>query len=46
MKHELENGKVEGLPATLFIARKPSFTTLDGFFNIIFELADDIGKLE
>lgn len=46
MKQELENGKVEGFPATLYILGKPSFTTFDGFYNIIFDLAEDLGQVE
>jgi hypothetical protein len=45
MKQDLENGKVEGFPATLFFFKKPSFTTLEDFYQIVFEIAEDLGVL-
>ena len=45
MKQDLENGRVEGFPATLHIKGKPSFTTFEGFYNIIFDLAEDLGLI-
>jgi hypothetical protein len=42
MKQELEYGKVQGFPATMYMAKKASFTTLEGFYETIFNLADDI----
>ena len=42
MKRELEQGKIEGFPATMFLARKPTFTTLEGFYDVIFDLAEEM----
>jgi hypothetical protein len=37
MRRDLEQGKVEGFTGTLFMYKKPSFATLEGFYDIIFE---------
>lgn len=41
MQRDLEHGKVEGFPGTMFLYRKPTFTTLEGFYNVVFELAKE-----
>lgn len=41
MQRDLEHGKVEGFPGTMFLHRKPTFTTLEGFYNVVFELAKE-----
>lgn len=38
MERELQHGKVQGFPATLFMAGKPSFTTFKGFYEVAFNL--------
>lgn len=41
MQRDLEHGKVEGFPGTMFLHRKPTFTTLEGFYKVVFELAKE-----
>ena len=40
MRSELENGRIQGFPATMELHDKPTFATLDGFYRYIFELVD------
>jgi hypothetical protein len=37
MKHDLEQGKVEGFIGTMFLYGKPTFATLENFYDIVFE---------
>ena len=46
MKKELEHGRVQGFPGTMFLFNKPTFTTLEGFYSILFSLADELGLLD
>lgn len=39
MQRDLEHGKVEGFPGTMFLYHKPTFTTLEPFYKVVFELA-------
>jgi hypothetical protein len=41
LQRELEQGRVEGFPATLLLAGKPTFTTFEPFYSLIFNLADN-----
>jgi hypothetical protein len=40
MKQELEHGKVEGFPATMFLFNKPTFTTFEPFYTLLFDLIE------
>lgn len=46
MKQELEDGKVEGLLGTMFLHNKPTFETFEKFYDIIFDLADEVENSE
>jgi hypothetical protein len=37
MKRDLEQGKVETFPGTMIMNGKPIFTTLEEFYNVVFE---------
>lgn len=37
MKRDLEQGKVESFPGTMIVHGKPTFTTLEEFYEIVFE---------
>jgi len=39
MNKDLAEGHREGFTASLLLYDKPSFTTLDGFYQVVFELA-------
>ena len=38
MEHDLENCRVDGFTATMFLYRKPSFVTFNRFYKLIFEM--------
>lgn len=40
MERGLEQGQVQGFVGSMFLAGKPTFTTLSDFYNIIFTLAE------
>lgn len=42
MARELEQGKIQGFPATMFLKQKPTFVTLAKFYDTIFELAENL----
>jgi hypothetical protein len=37
MRRDLEQGRVEGFTGTMFMYGKPTFATLEGFYDIVFE---------
>jgi len=37
MRRDLEQGKVEGFIGTMFLYGKPTFSTLENFYEIVFE---------
>lgn len=37
MKRDLEQGKVESFPGTMIMHGKPTFTTLEEFYDVVFE---------
>lgn len=37
MKRELEQGKIESFPGTMIMKGKQTFTTLEDFFDVVFE---------
>lgn len=39
MQRELERGKIGGFPGTMFLYNKPTFVTLEAFYNVVFDLA-------
>ena len=41
MQRELEQGKIQGFPATMFLYGKPSFVTFKEFYKVVFELAEN-----
>jgi len=42
MANDLEHGHIQGFPATMFLYGKPTFTTLEGFYKIVFDLASNL----
>ena len=38
MERELEHGKVQGFPGTLFMSGRPTFTTFRPFYEVVFAL--------
>ena len=36
MKYELEHGKVEGFPGTMFLFGKPTFNDFEDFYTVVF----------
>ena len=38
MERELEHGKVQGFPGTLFMSGRPTFTTFRPFYDVVFAL--------
>ena len=41
MQRDLEHGRVEGFPATMFLFGKPTFTTFAPFYELVFSLAEE-----
>ena len=41
MQYQLEHGKIQGFPATMFLYHKPSFVTFEPFYSHLFNLLDE-----
>ena len=41
MKRDLEHGRVGGFPGTMILYGKPTFTTLEPFYSLVFALAEE-----
>jgi hypothetical protein len=42
MTRDLAHGRIQGFPGTMFLSGKPTFADLDGFYEIVFDLADHL----
>jgi hypothetical protein len=40
LRRDLEHGKIEGFPGTMLLHGKPTFATLEGFYQVVFEQAE------
>ncbi|MFZ2949153.1 MAG: hypothetical protein WA003_06680 [Desulfuromonadaceae bacterium] len=43
MQYQLEHGKIQGFPGTMFIYHKPTFVTLEPFYSLLFSLMAEMG---
>jgi hypothetical protein len=40
MRRDLEQGRIQGFPGTMVLYGKPTFTTLEVFYNVVFAMAE------
>lgn len=46
MEMALQDGRVQGFTASMFIQGKPTFATLKPFYDVVFELIDELDRAQ